>query len=101
MKIRMHLTELAEAMAKKHSSVETVKVKAQDEIQQIVNDGMKNPYDDLILHTFESGDQEYIITPAADENGKLLVVNTCSREEGPTLDKGPFAGMKLSLPSED
>jgi len=98
MTIRMSMTPMAEAMAQKKSSVESVKVQAQAEIAHLLETGLENP-EDLFFHTFESSDQEYIIFP--NKEG-VLIVDSCSREEhDEKIKDGPFKGYGLSMPSGD
>lgn len=97
MRIKMAMTPMAEAMAQKKSSIESVRVQAQAEIAHLLEDGLENP-EDLFFHTFKNSDQEYIISPNDDG---VLVVDSCSREDGGKLKEGPFNGYSISLPFGD
>jgi hypothetical protein len=52
--------------------------------------------DDLIMHTFKLEGHEYIMYHAEDG----LTIDICNRVEADDpIEKGPFKGMKLSMPS--
>jgi hypothetical protein len=97
MTYRIELTDIARAFAARHSSEKEVEELVRKEIDELLEDAFES-IGDLLFHCVESGEQEYICFPVGEN---VIRVDTCTREEGPVLGKGPLKGQCVTIPSAD
>jgi hypothetical protein len=91
MTYRIELTDMARHFAARHSSVTEVEELVRQEIDELLEDAVET-LGDIFFHCVESGGQDYICTPIGDT---VVRVDTCSREEGPVVERGPLKGQRL------
>jgi hypothetical protein len=92
------LTDLARAFAAKHTSIAALEERVRGEIADILNSA--GDLDRLHFHTFVTSDgQEYICFPEVVDDGRVLVVDTCSRDETNRLTTSD--GMLVTVPEPD
>lgn len=103
MSYTIKLTPLAEAIAKRHRSVDELKGLVHDEIQSMLDGGMESP-DQLGFLTvtfgshFDDDEPKWIVTP---QDGDVLLVDSCSYDETEKLTEGPFKGYRVQIPEGD
>ena len=98
----IELAHGAQAWCAAHAWPSALEARVRGEIAHEMTHGLSS-VDKLMLHTFEwdrDSRQEFICTPAPDRPG-VLIVDTCTREDGEKLTEGPFAGKVISMPVPD
>jgi hypothetical protein len=94
MTYRIELTDMARHFATRHSSVKELEELVRQEIETYSKPGARLSFSIVS----SPGGQDYICTPSSDD---VVRVNTCSREEGPVVERGPLKGQLLWIPSAD
>jgi hypothetical protein len=96
MTFTVRLTPLAQGFVSRKSSAAALIERTRAEIDELLQDRDTAPLD-LIFHTFEFADTEFICYP----RDGAIEVDTCSRKETDKFDRGPLAGQSVKMPVPD
>jgi hypothetical protein len=100
----LEFTPLAEQLAKRHYTLDAVKAEVCRDLDHNLANGLEH-VDKLLFTTvclgsfFDDSIPSFIVTPKG--NSVLLVDAAEYEESDEPMDAGPFAGMKISIPTPD